>query len=200
MSPNATPQESRPTRLSAGLTRRLVRRELHHSRSTAVVVALVLVIVAAGYLGTETVLAMIARPALLLNPDAMVGAVSRTAAWSVPAAIALAVLGLMAIVSALTSGRRSRHRLADDRIAVVVDDDVLAGALSRRVATAGSVARDQARTEVAPRSAVVRVVPNSGFSINPEIVSAAARDAAAELAPIPRLRTRVVVAESGVLS
>ncbi len=189
-----------PTRLSAGLTRRLVRRELHHSRSSAVVVALVLVILAAAYVGTETVLAMIGRPALLLTPDALVGAVAKTAVWSIPAAVALAVLGLIAIISALSSGRRSRHRLADDRLAVVVDDDVLAGALSRRVATAGSVTRDQARTEVAPRRAVVRVVPNSGYAIDHETVSTAARDAAAELAPIPRLRTRVVVAESGVLS
>jgi hypothetical protein len=189
-----------PTRLSAGLTRRLVRRELHHSRSSAVVVALVLVILAAAYLGTETVLATIGRPALLLTPDALVGALAKTTVWSIPAAAALAVLGLIAIVSALTSGRRSRHRLADDRLAVVVDDDVLAGALSRRVATAGSVARGQARTEVAPRRAVVRVVPNSGYAIDHDIVSAAARDAAAELAPVPSLRTRVIVAESGVLS
>ena len=187
-------------RLQPGLTRRLVRRERHHSRSTAVIVALVVLIAAAAYLGTESVLALLGLPPLLQSPTALLGALSKPAVWSIPAVAALAVLGLAAIVAAVTPGRRARHRLADDRLALVVDDDVFAGSLSRRVATSGSVPRTQAHTVISSRRATVRVTPNSGFVIGRDAVSAAARAAVTELAPIPAVRTRVVVAENGVLA
>ena len=187
-------------RLQPGLTRRLVRRERHRSRSTAVAIALVVLIVAAAYVGTESVLALLGRPALLQSPTAVIGALNKPAVWSIPAVAALVVLGILALVAALAPGRRARHRLTDDRVAVVVDDDVIAGSLSRRVATAGSVSRSHARTTVSSRRATVNVTPNSGFVIERDAVSAAAREAMAELAPIPAVRTRVVVAESGVLA
>ena len=187
-------------RLQPGLTRRLVRRERHRSRSTAVTVALVVLILVAAYIGTESVLSLIGRPALLQTPSTLLGALSEPAVWSIPAIAVLAVLGIVALVAALAPGRRARHRLADHRVAVVVDDDVLAGSLSRRVATAGSVPRSQARTLVSPRRATVHVTPNSGFAIERDAVSAAAREVVAELAPIPGVRTRVVIAESGVLA
>lgn len=187
-------------RLQPGLARRLVRRERHHSRSAAVSIALGVLIVVAAYLGTESVLALIHRPALLVTPSALLDALSKPAVWTIPAVAVLVVLALAAIISAFAPGRRSRHRLADDRLAVIVDDDVLAGAVSRRVATAGSVPRTQALTQVSSRRAIVRVTPNSGFAIDRDAVSAAANDVVAELAPIPGVRTRVSVAESGVLA
>ncbi len=187
-------------RLQPGISRRLVRRERHRSRSTAVSIALAVLIVTMSYLGTESVLSLIGAPPLLQSPSALLGALTKPTVWSIPLAAALAVLGIVAILAAITPGRRSRHRLADDRVAVLVDDDVLAGAVSRRVATAGSVPRSQALTRMSSRRATVRVTPNSGFPIDPDGVSAAARDAVAELAPIPSVRTRVAVAESGVFA
>jgi hypothetical protein len=179
---------------------RLVRRETHRSRSTAVIVALVVTALVAAYLGTEAVLAAIGRPPLLLTPAELFDALDATASWSAIAIAALAVLGVIAIIAAVTRGRRSRHRLADDRMAVVVDDDVLAGAVSRRVALSGSVDRRQARTVVARRRATVRLTPNSGFVIDSGAASDAASLAIEQLAPHPAVRTRVIVAEHGVLS
>ena len=182
------------------LYRRLVRRELHRSRSTAVVVALVLTVLPAAYLGTESVLALLGRPPLLSSPAELLRAIAVPAAWTIPAIAALAVLGIAAVVAAVTLGRRPRHRLADDRMAVVVDDDVLAGAVSRRVAMSGSVSRRQARTVIARRRATVRLTPNSGFVIDADAASAAAALAVAQLAPHPVVRTRLLVAEHGALS
>lgn len=179
---------------------RLVRRETYRSRSVAVIVALVVTVILVAYLGTEALLAALSRPALLLTPVQLLGSVREQAVWSVPAIIGLAALGIAAIAAAVTRGRRSRHRLDDDRMAVIVDDDVLAGALSRRVALSGSVDRRQTRTVVARRRATVRLTPHSGFLVDATAASRAAETTVEQLAPRPMIRSRVVVAENGVLS
>ena len=196
MSDITTPARTAPD----GYLRTLVRRETTRSRSVAVSVALGILALAAAYAATECVLAALGRPALLVAPDDALAAIVLAQPWTVAAVIGLALLGIVALVAALTPGRRARHELTRDRVAVLVDDDILAGAISRRAAVVGAVSRDQVRTAVSSRAADVSLRPSSGFPIDHTAVSAAASALVAELAPVRTLRTRVQVDENGMVA
>ncbi len=89
--------------------------------------------------------------------------------------------------------------LADERMLVIVDDEVLAGALSRAAATVAGVPRDRVSTSVGARSAEVTVRPTSGFGVDRDDVGAAAQRELERLAPRPPVRQRVRVEAAGVI-
>lgn len=179
--------------------RRLVRREQYRSRSTAVVVALALVCLGAAYVGTESALAATGMPPLLVTPQAAVEALNSPATAVVVAGALAAAFGLVLLVLAVAPGRRARHSLPHERLAIVVDDQVLAGAFSRAARGAAAVPADRVRTTVSPRRAAVAVVPSSGFPVDAATVAETTRDLADRLAAVPPVRVTVSVASSGVV-
>lgn len=186
------------------LQQTLARRERRASRSVAVSLVLGLLALAAAYTATESVLAALGAPALLASPadalTAVADGIETAAPLAVVAAVALTLLGLVCLALALLPGRRGRHQLADDRVALLIDDDVLASALSRRASTVGSLGAAEARTVVTARAATTVVTPGSGYPVELAEASAAAADLVEALAPRPRLRTRVRLDQRGVLS
>lgn len=56
--------------MSSPVLRRVVRRETHSPRTVAMIVAVIVVILALVYVGTEIVLSVLGQPALLLGPAA----------------------------------------------------------------------------------------------------------------------------------
>lgn len=181
------------------LRRRLVRRERYSSRSRAVIIALALVCLGLAYLGTESVLAALGLAPLLVAPDQMVAAVNTPTLQVTIGAGAAMLFGLVLVVLALAPGRRARHAIPHERLAIVVDDIVLAGALGRAARAAASVPADRVRTTVSSRRARVAVTPSSGFPVDRAGVSTATDALAAALAPTPRLRVAVAVSPSGVV-
>jgi hypothetical protein len=113
--------------------------------------------------------------------------------------IVTAIVGLILIGLGLTSARRGRHTIDDDRVAVVVDDQVIAAALSRSARTAAGLAPGQVSTWVSKRSARLTITPASGVRADDEAVLAAARDELAATAYKPAITPEVRITPAGRL-
>jgi len=181
------------------LYRRLVRRSLHRSRSAAIVAALVGVILVAAYVGTEATLAALGRGPLLVTPDAALASSENPTVILLVAAGAAALVGIVLVILAIVPGRRGRHEVANERLAVVVDDAVLAGALSRVVRREAAVAESRVRTVVSARRGLVTVTPTSGVLLNASALTASAKEYLDALELSPAVRADVSVARNGVV-
>jgi hypothetical protein len=181
------------------LYRRLVRRSRHRSRSLVVIVALVVFAIATAYAGVELVLAALGLTPLLLGPADAIKAVEHPDAVALVAAAVALVLGIVLLIAALGSGRRARHELPDERMAVVLDDQVLAGAISKVTRSEARVSNDRVSTSVSRRRAIVRAIPTSGQPLDAAALATSAESVVASLDPKPSLRVALTVAEHGVV-
>ncbi len=180
--------------------RRLSRRMRHRSRSVAVSIALWVAALPLAYLAVEAVLELVGAPALWQRPVDVLGTITGAEAIRYAVAGAAILAAVILLVLAFAPGRLSRHELADERMLVIVDDEVLAGALSRAAATAAGVPRDRISTSVGARSAEVTVRPTSGFGIARDDVAAAAERELERLAPSPPVRQKVRIEAAGVIA
>jgi hypothetical protein len=166
-------------------------------------VALVVAVVCA-YGLLESTLQALGQPAWLIDPESAARAVA-----GLPAGVnrgllglvgaVLAMIGLILVAVAVRPGRRGRRSLPGGRIAVVVDDEVLASALARRARAAAVVRPEQVNVVMTEREAIVHVRPTSGIPVRAEDVLAAAEDELARLRPEPYLQLRVRVEGTGVV-
>ena len=163
--------------------RSAARRLTHRSRSASVIVALVGVVLVGGWIATALV-------EVLRDQPAVTGAV----------AVALALIGIVLIVLALSPARTARHVLADERSVVVIDDVVLAGALSRAAASAARVPGAQVRTALGRRSAQVSVTPLSGFPLAVDAITAAVDETLTAAQPARRVAARVAITPRGTVT
>lgn len=180
--------------------RRVLRRETHAARTApAVVVAsiLALLLIAALVL---IVWALI-DPALRDSISAVVG--DATSALDVTAVatvsgVVLVLIAVLLIGLAVLPGRRSRHGQVTDRMAVLVDDGVLANAAADRVAARCGVDRSQVSVTAGRRTVLVRVMPTSGLLLDERI----AREAVTETLSDAGFDAvvKVTVADRGVVS
>ncbi|SMH30453.1 hypothetical protein SAMN06295885_0429 [Rathayibacter oskolensis] len=197
MSPAAPQRDAAPE----ARYRRFLRRETHRSRSAAQIVVLVLIALVAAYVGTEAVLAVFGAPALLIAPSALLAALVGVAGFATAALIALAVgiavLALILLVLALAPGHRARHTIEDDRLAVVVDDGVIASALARSARTVARSRREDTSASLGRRTAVVELTPASGIAVDRDAVQTAIDEELTRIAPQPSTRASVRIAESG---
>ncbi|MFM9430791.1 DUF6286 domain-containing protein [Pseudarthrobacter sp. So.54] len=177
--------------------RRIARRETNRSRALASIITAVALILVLLWLGTEAVLALTGNPALLVSPD-QVGqwlaglATATLPAGLIAAGIGLVLAGLFYLVLALRAGHRSRHVLASDRAAVVVDDEVIAAAVSRQARTASGLAPEQVSTTIGKRTVEVLIHPSSGNTADVAAADAAVRDEIDRygLSAPPRIKVR----------
>lgn len=179
--------------------RRIVRRERYRSRSLSVSIALTLVALGAAYLAVEWVLWSLGLKELLLSPQGFMDRVNSPSQFVLLAAGVAALIGLAFLLIALLPSGRARHALPHERLAIVVDDAVLASAIGRAARTEASVPADRVRTTVSARRAAVAVTPSSGVTIDKPSVDAATQKLADDLAPMPRLRLAVSVLPTGVV-
>ncbi|BDZ48247.1 hypothetical protein GCM10025867_04880 [Frondihabitans sucicola] len=187
----------------ASLYRRILRRETHSSRSGAAIVVLIALVIVAAYVGLESVYAALGMRALLFSPidvlATLLSASTTQGGLVIAAGIVAAVVGIILIVVGVTSGRRGRHTIDDSRVAVVVDDQVIAAALSRSARTAAALAPGQVTTWVSRRSARLTVTPASGVRVDEEAVLAAARDELGATAYQPPVTPEVRTTSTGRL-
>ena len=183
----------------AHITRRIARRSLYRSRSAAVIVVLTAFALVAAWVATEAVLAAIGAAPLLVAPAAIVELLNTQGVILTASAAAAVVLGMLLLIIALVPGRRGRHILAHERMVVVVDDDVLAGALGRAGRVTASVPANRVRTSVSARRATIALVPSSGIPIDAAAVRSSATAVLDVLAPRPHVRVDVAVASAGVV-
>lgn len=183
---------------------RILRRETHSSRAGAAGIAAVLVILLCVYALLESGVRAVGQPPWLIDPGTAAERIIALPSGIQPlllgaAGAVIAMVGLFFFLHALLPGRRARHLLRDPRIAVVVDDEVLASALARRARTAANVTPEQVMVVVSQRLVVVNVRPTSGSRVSEEAVLAAVRAELDEMSPVPLPDVRVNLGTSGVI-
>lgn len=183
---------------------RIVRRETHSSRAGLSAATAALLLAVFLWLGTESVLALLGQDALVASPgrlaDAAATAPQTTQSGELTAAgVAAAVLGLTLLVAALKGGRKGRRAMQAERAAVVVDDQVIAAAVSRQVQLTAKLAPEQVATTISRARAQVAIRPTSGAPLDREAVT---RAAAAEIDSCRlgrKLSTDIRIATEGAL-
>lgn len=186
------------------LIRRMVRRETHSSRAAVSVLAATVLLAFCLWLALESVLMLAGVPALLASPEQMgrwlAGLPAATIpVWLAAAGVGIALIGVLLVLAGAAAGRRPRRALASDRCAVVVDDDVIASAVSRAVQVSAGVAPGQVTTTVAGRSARVQVRPTSGLALDAAALTAAASSELARYGLVTRITPAVRVASGGAV-
>lgn len=183
------------------LSSRVLRRELHSSKAGLAITLAVLATLALAWVGTESVLAALSRPALLLSPSAMASGVRGLGGLQsgllIGSGAVLAIIGVVLLISALTPGRRGRHVITAGDSAAIVNDEVIGSALVRVAASAAGVSPDRAVATVGTRAATIRITPNSGVPIDRTAVQRALDETAGSLALTPAVRPRVVIDKKG---
>lgn len=185
-------------------TRRLLRRETHSSRAVASVSTAVVLLTGLAWLGTEAVLSVMNQPPLIISPPALL---ERAAAlpnsvlpWGLAlAGLALALLGLVFLLLALTPGTKPLHVVGRDRSAVVVDAEVIAAAVSRRTRQEAGLDPDQVATRVDRRRVTVDVRPTSGSPLDETLIRAAVEDELSGYGIRPEPGVRINIRHEGAL-
>lgn len=185
-------------------TRRMVRRTTHSSRAVASVITAVLLIVVLAWVGTEIVLSALGAPALLAPPVRMgqwLAAVPQNTAPPVllGAGVGLVLIGVALVLLGILPGTRPRHILPSDRSAVVVDDDVIAAALSRTARQAAGLVPAQVTAVVGRSRAELMIHPTSGLALDEAAVEEAVHRELASYGVRPEPTVRVRVSNRGVV-
>jgi fatty acid desaturase len=183
--------------------RRILRRETHSSRSGTAIAILIVLLLVAAYVGLEAVYSALGLHPLLFSPTDVLAALLTAATTQgglvIAAGIASGVLGVVLIIVALTPGRRGRHTIDDARVAVVVDDQVIAASLARRARLAGGLAPGQVNAWVARNSTRITLTRATGTTADEEAVLTAARDDLTTIGYRPAVEPHVRVSDSGRL-
>ncbi|SDQ59841.1 hypothetical protein SAMN02800687_2037 [Curtobacterium sp. UNCCL20] len=189
---------------NGSVERRIRRRSVHRSRSTAVTVALVVLVLVAAWIGTESVLRAIGRPPLVADPQTAVDAALRPdAAFTTIAevvAVVLVVLGVVLIVLALKPGRQHRSVVEHERGAVIIDTRIVASTAANAAGMAAGVPEGNASATARGRRTEVRVVPVTGVPVDEAVVRDAVRDRLVGLDERFGRSVRVRVEEKGTLA
>ncbi|WP_217178639.1 hypothetical protein [Streptomyces sp. AC495_CC817] len=183
-----------------GVYRRILRRETHAPRTLPAVIAALIVLLV-------SIAAAAGAVWWLVDPgfrDTADAALQDAAAWAAqPTALAgigagAVVLAVLAIALAVLPGRRARRARTTGRLALLVDDGVLADAIADAVALREGLDRRQVAVRLAPRAARVRVTPTSGVAVDEARVARAAEAALAEVGF--SAAARVTLAPQGVIA
>lgn len=189
---------------NGSVERRIRRRSVHRSRSTAVAVALVVLALVAAWIGTEAVLSAIGRPPLVADPQTVVDTALRPDAAFVTIveviAGVLVVLGVVLVVLALKPGRQHRSVVEHERGAVVLDARIVASTAANAAGMAAGVPEGNASATARGRSTEVRIVPVTGVPVDEASVRAAVVDRLSGLDERFGRRVRVRVEEKGTLA
>jgi hypothetical protein len=184
------------------VARRVLRRETHVSRSVSTVVAMLLLLVVAAAAVFAAVLVFLDQRVLGVDPrdvvDAAVAAprgLDPTVVVGVGAVVAF--VGLVLLAKGVMPGRRPRHTMPSGRLAVVVDDEVLASAAARAARGATRLGPDATVGTVGRRTVDVVLRPAAGV----DVPAVAAKDAVdrefAEIDVAPSVHARVRVQPTG---
>ena len=189
---------------NGSVERRIRRRSVHRSRSTAVAVALVVLALVAAWIGTEAVLSAIGRPPLVVDPQTVVDTALRPDAAFVTIveviAGVLVVLGVVLVVLALKPGRQHRSVVEHERGAVVIDARIVASTAANAAGMAAGVPEGNASATARGRSTEVRIVPVTGVPVDEASVRAAVVERLSGLDERFGRRVRVRVEEKGTLA
>ncbi|WP_372699028.1 DUF6286 domain-containing protein [Arthrobacter sp. JSM 101049] len=184
--------------------RRLQSHELHSARSTAAVIAALLVTAVCLYFMFEAAMKSLGQDVWIRSPGqwgTWLTGLPDSADPLVLAAGSLVVLalGLFFLLHGILPGRRARHAIPHERAIVVVDDGVLASTLARRARMQAGVTPEQVVVIVSRSHVSVQLRPTSGIGIDAAAVHAAVEDEIRTNRIEPAPDVKVQVAETGVV-
>lgn len=184
--------------------KKVLRRETHSPRSALSVFVAIFITGASTYAMLEMMLAGLGQPTWLLNPISSAQWLAELPGNYSPlllgaAGVLIALVGLIFLGQGLLPGRRARHVIANPRVAVVVDDEVVASALAKRARMAAGVTREQVMVVVSAKTVQVNVRPTSGIRLSEAEIQAAVETELAAMDLQPTLAVGVNVADSGVI-
>jgi hypothetical protein len=189
---------------SSSVERRLRRRSVHRSRSTAVSVALVVLALVAAWIGTESVLRAVGAAPLLADPQTAVDAALKPDTTSVTLveviAAVLVIAGVVLVVLALKPGRQHRSVVPHDRGAVVIDSSIIASTARNAAGRAAGVPDGHTTASARGVRTEVRLVPMSGVPVDPAAVEHAVAERLGRLDDRFGRHVTVRVSEKGTLS
>ncbi|MBT1544261.1 hypothetical protein [Curtobacterium aurantiacum] len=198
----ASPLVGEPATDHVATYRRLLRRETHVSRSAAVVVAMLIALVLAAVAIFAGALVLLDQNVLGVDPRAVVDAVRAApdgldTTIVVAAASLVALVGLVLLLQGILPQRRPRHAMSSDRLAVVVDDEVLASAAARAARSATRLGADAAVGTVGRRTVDVVLRPPAGVDVPSVAATEAVEREFAHIDAQPPLTARVRVQPTG---
>lgn len=182
----------------------LARTETYSSRWLATVLVTSLVLLVLVWLGAEIVLSALGKPPLLVSGETLYSSFfnldqSLTPELSIAIGALLCLLGLVLIYLCLTPGRLARHSVRPGRFAMVVDDKVLASAISARVRTRAGLNNHQVLTQVYPKRIKVTVVPTSGRAINQQEMIALVEETVEQYSLREKPHTQIHIQKEGAI-
>ncbi|MDJ0312275.1 hypothetical protein [Arthrobacter sp. H35-D1] len=184
--------------------RHAVRRETHSARSGLSTVAAIAITLVAVYGLLEAMLAALGEPPWLLSPISGMAWVAALPGGHAPVllgviGVLLALVGLVFLGQGLLPRRRARHVIAHPRVAIVVEDEVIASALAKSARMAAGVTREQVVVVVSARQVQVNIRPTSGIRISEGDIKAAVEGQLEAMALEPAPSVAVRLADSGVI-
>jgi hypothetical protein len=189
---------------SSSVERRLRRRSVHRSRSTAVSVALVVLVLVAAWIGAESVLRAVGAAPLLADPQTAVDAALKPDTTFVTLveviAAVLVIAGVVLVVLALKPGRQHRSVVPHDRGAVVIDSSIIASTARNAAGRAAGVPDGHTTASARGVRTEVRLVPMSGVPVDPAAVEHAVAERLGRLDDRFGRHVTVRVSEKGTLS
>lgn len=197
----ATPN-STPGRTHDRVYRRIVRRETSASRSGTVVVAMLVLLVLAAAAVFAAALVLLDQRVLGIDPRDVVDRAVRAprgldTTITVGIAAIVAFLGLVFLAQGLLPQRRPRHAMSSDRLAVVVDDEVLASAAARAARSVTRLGPDAAVGTVGRRTVDVVLRPAAGVDVPAVAATEAVTEEFAAIDAEPPITARVRVQPTG---
>ncbi|MBA8989759.1 hypothetical protein FHW23_000991 [Curtobacterium pusillum] len=182
--------------------RRIIRRETNASRAGAVVVAMLVALVVAVAAVFAAALVLLDQRVPGIDPrDVVDGAVGAPEGLDttivIGTAAIVALVGLVFLAQGLLPQRRPRHAMSSDRLAVVVDDEVLASAAARAARSATRLGPDAAVGTVGRRTVDVVLRPAAGVDVPAVAATEAVTAEFAAIEASPALAARVRVQPTG---
>lgn len=192
---------SAPGPVKGPRVRYMARRETHSSRAIAAVFLSLLLLAGLIYLGTELVMSLLGYSPLLISPDDMLDNLAYLPErviypWLGVGGIVAALLGLWFLCKAVLPGSLNRHQLQSSRSAFVMDDAVLASAVSAEIRQTGNLAEGQVSTSVDRSTVEVEVTPNPGRPVDTEMLRSHLSAYVSDMNLTPTVRTKLNVVRS----
>jgi hypothetical protein len=197
---DAAPPSSDPDLLA--VYRRILRRETHVSRSAAVSVTMAFVVLAAAVVVVAAAAVLLDQRVGGFDPRSVIDGAriaprGLVAAIAIPAGGVVALLGLVLVLQGVLPARRPRHTMSSERLAIVIDDEVIASAAARAARSVTRLGPDAAVGTVGKRTVDVVLRPAAGVDVP---VVAATEAVEAEIAAIdcsPSVSPRIRVQPTG---
>ncbi|OKL46645.1 hypothetical protein BSR29_07460 [Boudabousia liubingyangii] len=172
------------------------RRATHSSRAFTAVVISLLLLAGSVYLLIELTLATLGYQPLLATPEKMLNdipVIGRRVIypWLAVGGIAGAILGIIFLIKALAPGSLGRHRMDAKRAAVIVDDQVIASAVSAALRNAAGLGQGQVSTSVDRTHVIATVTPHAGRELDRELLQQTLKETVAQMELLPKVKTKL---------